>query len=154
MIAGTPIGVDACVAGEVAARACDVASQADRLEALPLVAQSRWCLFRLSLAHRMVHLCRAVPWELPASSTRRIKPWTAGTACAVRLGFTRQACSALGDRHFVRPRTRAKAGCMSKHISRYKAVAGARSRTDMIGARQNRHQDICKACACACLSNE
>ena len=63
VIAGTPIGMNAFVVSVLAERASDVVAQVDRLEALPFGAQSKWCILRLSLAHRIAHLCRTVKWE-------------------------------------------------------------------------------------------
>ena len=73
LLARAPSGTNAFVAGAIAACARNVVTHVDCLEALPLSAQSQWCISRLSLAHRIAHLCRTVPWERLAASTRVVE---------------------------------------------------------------------------------
>jgi Reverse transcriptase (RNA-dependent DNA polymerase) len=73
IVAGTPIGSDAFVAAHAAARADHVCQLVDDLAALPVTAQAHFCLLRSSLAARMTHLPRTVPWIHLAPSMRRVE---------------------------------------------------------------------------------
>jgi fructoselysine-6-P-deglycase FrlB-like protein len=80
---GTPIGTDAYRASVVAERAAGVVAQVDNLMQLPLGAQSQFVLLRSSLAQRMAHLQRTLPWELLAASTRRVEQAVLGAVAAI-----------------------------------------------------------------------
>jgi hypothetical protein len=60
---GTPIGTDAYIKEAVASTAASVVAQVNKLMTLPLAKQSQFVLLRASLAVRMNHLLRTVPWE-------------------------------------------------------------------------------------------
>ena len=67
------------------------------LRALPVFAQTAWTLLRLSLARRMAHLQRAVPWALLAASMRRVEQTLiAATAALFRLSAGPGAAAPTG----------------------------------------------------------
>ena len=71
VVAGTPVGCPAFVARAVLERAEGVVAEVDEAMRLPLRAQSRWLLVRMSLSQRMAHLMRVVPWAQLGPGTRR-----------------------------------------------------------------------------------
>jgi hypothetical protein len=82
---GTPIGEEAFIAATVEARADSIIAEIDRLMALPapVTLQMKWRMLQASLAVRMEHLKRTVPWELLAASTRRVERAVQGAAAVI-----------------------------------------------------------------------
>jgi len=73
VVLGAPVGCEAFVVDTVARVAAEVVAQVDQLMALPLAAQTQFVILRMSLARRMTHLLRSVPWARLASSMRRVE---------------------------------------------------------------------------------
>ena len=73
LLCGTPTGTDAFVEAAVSERADAVIEQVNKLMRLPLRAQSRCTLLRASLALRLAHYLRTLPWERVSAATRRVE---------------------------------------------------------------------------------
>ena len=73
VLCGTPVGTDAFVEATVGDRADAVIEQVNKLMRLPLRAQSRCTLLRASLALRLAHYLRTLPWERVSAATRRVE---------------------------------------------------------------------------------
>ena len=83
VLCGTPIGTDAYIREQLAARADKVIQEIDKLLMLPLSAQEKWRLLQSSLAVRMTHLMRTVPWELLRDSMQRVESKVAAAAADI-----------------------------------------------------------------------
>ena len=80
---GTPVGTPAFVAEQLSARADAIVAEVGRLMALPLQKQERWLLLKSSLAARLEHLQRTVPWDDLADSTQRVEQALVDAASAI-----------------------------------------------------------------------
>jgi hypothetical protein len=83
VVLGGPIGCEAFVVDTVARVAAGVAAQVTQLMALPLAAQTQFVILRMSLARRMTHLLRSVPWARLASGMRRAEQAVLAAVAAI-----------------------------------------------------------------------
>lgn len=96
VVGGTPFGDPAFVAATVAARGEGVVADVTKLRSLPVCAQTQWTLLRMSLAQRMAHLQRTVPWVVLAASVRRVEQvLLAATAALFQLGSGEEGAAGL-----------------------------------------------------------
>ena len=82
-VCGTPLGSDAYVSGVVHVRADEVVQQVTTLMRLPLARQSQFAVLRGSLALRMPHFMRTVPWRLAAAGTCRAEQAVLGAVASI-----------------------------------------------------------------------
>ena len=80
---GTPVGQEEYVATALAERADGIVAEVERLMALPLAHQNKWCLLKSSLSVRLEHLKRTVPWDQLAECTRRVEAAIENAAAAI-----------------------------------------------------------------------
>ena len=73
LLCGTPVGTDAFVEATVSERADAVIEQINKLMRLPLRAQTRCTLLRASLALRLAHYMRTLPWDRVSAATSRVE---------------------------------------------------------------------------------
>jgi hypothetical protein len=73
LAAGTPLGTDEFVRRHVQAKADSTCALVDDLVGLPLPAQDKFVILRMSLQARMAHFARTVPWDLLGTATAAVQ---------------------------------------------------------------------------------